>query len=438
MLRPGIIGLLLPLVLGASCIGQPSGSDAGAGAGGSGSTGGEGGASGSGGPSVARADGGGPPDGRGPPDGGGGPPDVPSGLQPLPDSTFVFERRVLVDGSWISHLYAYDLASRTERLLSKLDHEGRSTDLKGLAVSPDRKWIAFTEWDFRTNAADSRQSFVDGIVWVINVAGGEVRRLTVPGLPDLNQNGAACTMDSDCSGATICVTGKCTYENFISQYLHPTWAPDGQSIFMVHWSSWTTVGPTGAPALGGGGVTASVPFSGGPHTSYGLMGCGGKTPIAFHPDGRRALVGLDVCTDRKVEGFHEYTLNPFTYKGPLTEAPAIFSWATTEAAAWLPDGSGFLYLGYNSRKAQGSGFEGRREGLYFWDATRNQHQIWFEAPTDDLDITDFALSRDGKTLIVATRKPVEGGFLNEFAKFDLVTHQLAPLPLPHAVIRPRW
>jgi hypothetical protein len=75
----------------------------------------------------------------------------------------VFERRLLTDGgTWISHLYTYDLANRTERLLSKLEREGRGTDLKGLAVSPDRKWIAFTEWDLRPSQVDSRRASSTG------------------------------------------------------------------------------------------------------------------------------------------------------------------------------------------------------------------------------------------------------------------------------------
>ena len=239
-------------------------------------------------------------------------------------------------------------------------------------------------------------------------------------------------------GSRVCVAGKCTYENYTSEYLYPTWAPDGQSIFVAHWASWSTVNANGAPSLGGGGVTASVPFAGGSVTSDGVMGCSGRTPIAFHPDGRRGVVGLNICSNKAVDGFHEYTLEPFSYKGPLADPPSIYAWATTRSIAWLPDGSGFLYTGYNTRKAQGDGFDGRRQGLYFWDAAKNQHQIWFEAATDDLDITDLALSRDGKTLILATTLPVDGGFLNEFARFDFTTRQLTPLPLPHAVIRPRW
>jgi hypothetical protein len=435
MLRPGMFGGLASLALLAGCTTTlPGGADGGASASGSG-----GGTGGTGGSAGMAMDGGKPPDGGKSPDGAGPDAPGPAGMQPLSGTTFVFERRLLTDGgTWISHLYTYDLANNTERLLSKLEHQGRSTDLKGLAVSPDRKWIAFTEWELRPSQADSRQSFVDGIIWVMNVAGGDVRRLTMPALPDLNQNGVTCALDRDCMGARVCVAARCTYQNFISEYLYPAWAPDGQSIFVTHWQSWSTVDMNGAPALGGGGVTASVPFAGGSVTSYGVMGCSGKTPIAFHPDGRRGVVGLNICSNKAVDGFHEYTLDPFTYKGPLADPPSIYAWATTRSIAWMPDGSGFLYTGYNTRKAQGDGFDGRRQGLYFWDATRNQHQIWFEATTDDLDITDLALSRDGKTLILATSRPVEGGFHNEFARFELTTRELRPLPLPHAVIRPRW
>ena len=377
--------------------------------------------------------------------GAGGAPDAraadtaaPSALKALPDTAFVFERRVRSGERWVSQIYSFDLATNTEQLISKLDQDGGEIELKGLAVSTDRKWITFSEWDYRASTVDARQGFIDGIVWVMNVSGGDLRRITMPALPNFNQNGGVCAQTRDCAGATICVAGKCTYENFATEYMDPVRAPDDQSIFLTHWVSWTTYNLNGFPTINGGGATASVPVSGGSVTSYGVMGCRGKTPVAFHPDGKTAVVGLDSCTDRALQGFHEYTLNPFAHKRGLTNAPPIYSWSTTDAFAWLPDGSGILYIGYNTAKATGSGFEGRRQGLYLWDAAKNQHLVLFESPTDDLDVDDFGLSRDGKTLIVAVRRPVEGGYYNEFQRFDLTTGQLQPLPLQHSVIRPRW
>ena len=354
----------------------------------------------------------------------------PTPGEPLPETSFIFERRVVVGGRSVSQLFAFDLESGQERLISKLDHNGRSRELKGLALSPDRRSVAFTEWDYMPSTVDMRLGFVFGVISLMGVDGRGLRALTAPPVLPLNETGPSCAVTQRCPGIASCIAQRCAYENFIHEYLDPVFAPDGQWLFAGVYMGWFSLDPFNS----GGGTTVSWPLAGGGSRSHGVLGCLLKSPVAFHPDGQTAVLGHDACGQTR-EGFHEFTVRPFAPARLLAAEPQLSSWSSTETLRWWPDGSALLFVAKNLSKQTGND---RRGGLYMWERATGTYKRLFEPATDELDIIDFTITPQQKVIVGTQIQGTERDrFFYRLQLLDIATSLLTPLPLSSPVLRPR-
>ena len=235
-------------------------------------------------------------------------------LPPLPTTTFVFVKNVKrgMPVTWRHHLYAFDMSTRQERLLSSLDDDGvNGTGVTGLALSPDRRWIAFSSDHFRSENADPLTRS-GGSVWLVSVDGRIFRRLTPAFEPD-----PACAAQAVCR------------ELFQSQPRNPTFSPKGSTVFYDHsYLRWDASGQVTHDDW-----LAHVPTTGGgePVRLRAPSGCDSASAPSIHPGGR-FLVAVQSCTAGL--GLYELNLSPISlgrqlYRGRLNSLPA----------AWTSDGN---------------------------------------------------------------------------------------------------
>lgn len=95
----------------------------------------------------------------------------------LPDTTFVFERRV---GNDYDHLVAMDLVSLEQRVITTLVEQGSSVEgykLDGVTVSPDRTRIVIASL-FGPTAADVATGLATNRLWSLDTSGSDFQRLT--------------------------------------------------------------------------------------------------------------------------------------------------------------------------------------------------------------------------------------------------------------------
>ena len=108
-----------------------------------------------------------------------------SPIDPLPHSTFVFFRYSLgPTNAWTYQLWALDAVSKSERLISRLDDALVPGELlvgHGLALSPDRRWVAFAAF-FRPSdhPADRSLGRYTKMVWKVSVDGKQYVRISPP------------------------------------------------------------------------------------------------------------------------------------------------------------------------------------------------------------------------------------------------------------------
>lgn len=201
----------------------------------------------------------------GPTQGGG------NAVEPLPADEVVFEKLIKRGGTeapLVSHLYSYNLSTRQERLISQLDDNvGRGSRIKGMAVSPDRKAIAFASSSFRPSQADLSAGFPTGAIWAVSVDGKQFVRFTPP-FTTGNGSGEMCANSSTCPGDEICMSGRCRLRGFHTAVNAPAWSADGKTLFFQVLTEWIAERPTGPIAAGGQKVRVSV---------------GGKPPVQAAP-----------------------------------------------------------------------------------------------------------------------------------------------------------
>ncbi len=131
-------------------------------------------------------------------------------IQPLPKSTFVFSKEV----GDVVHLYAYDIDTKQLRLISDLDNAVESTSF---AISPDRKWIAFTG-KFRLTEVERLQKYQFGAVWVVSADGRQYHRIT----PVLN------ALDGN----------ESQYSSYSPYLTSVRWSHDGKRIWFIQRELW--------------------------------------------------------------------------------------------------------------------------------------------------------------------------------------------------------
>jgi hypothetical protein len=378
---------------------------------------------------------------------------MPTGdIQPLSPDTVVFvkrlrrgeERRISgVFPLYAYHLYALDLAQRTERLISNLDDDGikPGIDPGRFSVSPDRRWIAFGSSEFRHSLDDRKLGFSGPILWSVSADGKQFRRLTQPTTEQLDKGGA-CSSEQGCLRGETCQSNVCTRPSLSVSYTAPIWAPDGKTVYFQERLSW--ICPPGLtdihfclivrarsaqpPALDGWrapiGCTIDDPWAlsrDGQSLLVHRHNCVGRSPGLFE------LTGLD-RPDTPVEG---RVITKFTGTGTLNPTDAT----------WLPDGSGVLLVAQGDvvKTAKNAEFPIRffRQGLYLWK-TSGETQPLYAPETDKVDVAAVTVTKAGQVVVEVVRH--DGGPDNsQLHLFDLAGAKLGEqLTRDGDNVEPRW
>jgi hypothetical protein len=332
---------------------------------------------------------------------------TPTGaITPLSPKTFVFERELLrgMDGTSriaARHLYAYDLDSRAERLLTNFDDPGQGSGksvLPGFSVSPDRKWIAFGSTNFRQSFDDGKWTFKTSILWAVSADGQQFRRLTPPPTERWDQT-IPCATQSQCIGfGERCNALFCVRDGLNMFYQYPVWSADGETVYFAHTLFWTCPGINISRLCL---VTFLRGASGGQITDNGPeLNCATMSALSLNRTGDGLLVHQGNYCSNGGSGLHEYAVKPLANKRtlisdpPYNANPRIDPYGT---ATWLPDGSGVLYIATGILKQPPrSGF---RMGLYQWSASTQTTQPVYEPTTDDIDIKDVTAAASGEIVL---------------------------------------
>jgi Tol biopolymer transport system component len=162
--------------------------------------------------------------------GSSSPSDSPSpaeSITPLAPNSFVFVRGKYREDTktWMAQIWAYDLDNRTEKLVTDF---GGTFPLSGVtgsvALSPDRRWVAFS--GFYQPTSFIFEAHVR-LLWKVSVDGKKFVRLTPPTDPR-----PMCSQAMSCSGPAqkMCESGRCMPHGWIYAHEAPAWTPDGTLV----------------------------------------------------------------------------------------------------------------------------------------------------------------------------------------------------------------
>jgi hypothetical protein len=377
--------------------------------------------------------------GRGNGDGAGGSTGDNAAATTLPPSTFVFERltsKKAADYGTTNELYAYDLATRTERLISKLDE---TTVTLGHAVSPDRRWIAFGARQFRPTLQELEHKVT--ALWAVTPDGGTFRRLS-PNLVFNDKTDLTCSSSSECPWGEDCRGGKCVFTNLSVTTSSPVWSPDGHSIFFSHLIFWNAIDLMGFGRLtflrSLGRITDGV------LTDVAGSPCQSTGPPAIHPDGQTLLLSRASCYGAK-DALTEWTMQPLAYKRSVIEqqrtygqdVPPESDWSISGTRpAWLPGGQEALFSALGPHKVgKDAGF---REGLKKWTAATGEVKSIYMPDSDAAPgVESFAVGPKGE--VVLGMVVGEGDTAKrDLYLFDLASAKMMALTQDGMSASPNW
>lgn len=262
----------------------------------------------------------------------------PGSITPLPKTAFVYIK--YPRASNVGHIYSYDLATKKDTLISKLDDNGiTGTSSPDVALSPDRRWIALRAF-FRPEAKDTSGGLTIPSIWKLSVDGKLFKRLTAP-IP--NPNTITCTHDAQCPKPMTCLLylKRCAPQHFTIGLSSPTWSADNKTIYTALSQHWTSAGK-----MAGGAVLASVPATGGTlATHYTATGCAQTTNPVAHPKQGTIAAIHSVCSGG-VPGLYKYGMPPTSKPTRMFSSTEVS--AELGTMAWMPDGS-FLYFNANAK-----------------------------------------------------------------------------------------
>ena len=306
----------------------------------------------------------------------------------LPENTFVFARASSAEPTPIMHLYAYDFVTRTERLLSKLDDDkGQGTHTNGLAISPDRQWIAFGALRFR--ATPEEISRRQGSIWAVSPDGAQFRKLTANITP-ADKTGS-CSRDGDCLWGQRCRSGQCSYDGLSITPNSPTWAPDGKRLYFRWVAVWNCVGLTTSICLLSSVAstvdgTLEAVDSGAP--------CDIRGPAVAGRTGDTLLVPQLDCSGGVKDGLYEWSTQPLTSRRPifLDGGPGGPSVANIRPA-WLPNGAGGVFLVG----------QGQVRRVFRWLAATGEVKEVYAPPGDDGQPESITVGPNGEIVVELSR-----------------------------------
>ena len=359
-------------------------------------------------------------------------------LAPLPPNTFVFVKLFSRGTERAAHLFSYDLTSRVQRLISKLDDDvGRGDEITGLTVAPGRRWVTFSSRSFRLSAPEIAAGFPTAAVWSVSVDGKLYARMTPPLLEGAG-SGRSCSTTSNCTGAENCQRGRCLLPSFRISVTSPVWAPDGNTLYFSLLNSWLITEYFPAPSITFGGGINLASISSGNLDVHANAACQDSGHAAIHPNGKSLAMLNRVCTGRLEDGLHEWTVAPPTHARLLLRQrstgsePLAFA---TEPPLWVPNGIGVLFVAGRSWNEAGERY---RYGLHGWDAATGQVVTIF-GPTDDTtNVEAFTLVPDGARPRVIMAMAIGSPPSFDLYELNIDTKQLEPLTTDGINHAPRW
>ena len=290
------------------------------------------------------------------------PPEMPGAITPLPASTFVYYRMTKEGDKSYAHLWSYDVLSRETRLISKLDNSissFRSIAGDRVAISPDRKWVAFSA-DFRPSKADDFLAGRTSMIWKVSVDGDQFVRISAP-LTDWRK-----PCSSGCPSEMLCepTSDLCTLAGWAWGFEHPSWSPDGQRIF-AHLSTTACKNVSCLPSVVLPDVPAVTAISEvvimnaqamAPHSAVtrpAELACNTAMPVVS-PDGKRLAVDYSSCFGAGSWGVLVSDLDGSNYQRLADHICNQIVWRTDSAAVYCSQGStlSLLTLDKKSTPAQ--------------------------------------------------------------------------------------
>jgi Tol biopolymer transport system component len=299
---------------------------------------------------------------------------------PLPATTLVFAKRVR---SSADYLYAYDTATNTATLISVLDDNGSiGTIVRGIALSPDHKWIAFAA-AFRLSTSDVGASArTSDAIWLVSVDGSTYSRLT-PTPTFTNTNTTPCSADAACTalGMTCDVTyQQCRYMNFTMTLQNPSWSPSGDTVWFDYQETWWSLGGTEE----GGGQMVNVSSTGGkPNIVVGDGSCQIMVGPSLDPTGTKVAAERSLCTN-EANGLVLFDI-------ASKQTSLLVGMTVYEAPVFSHDGSVIAFVAKSSSTPY--------EDLYLYSVDTGQTIDLFQG-TSDLKTWEIAFSPDNDHFVL--------------------------------------
>ena len=334
----------------------------------------------------------------------------------LPETTFAFLRDVREGTTWkATHLYSIDLNTKVERLITTFPESGGTgaPRIIGLAVSPDRRQLAFGSAEFRPTIEDKQFPFEAGILWAVSSDGKTFTRLTPPITDAYHMGGYCgpgigfCGYGESCERTTAGM--RCLRPGLTVSYGYPTWSPDGKTVFFSQTLSWicATARPTrpcwfGWPRSASGGQLTGLANDG---------SCTGQIPDGISPSGDLLIHRASCDSMDGVQERDPTTLMPKRLLVKNSPLPYFQAWSPR----WLPGSSTLIFIGEGDKTREGTPRRNRRSAIYTWTESGDV-KLLFE-PSDELsDPAGLAVSKTEKTVIEMAHQepPSESKDLYEF------------------------
>jgi Tol biopolymer transport system component len=314
---------------------------------------------------------------------------------PLPLTTLVFAKTVR---SGANHLYAYDIATNAATRISVLDDDGLTgTIVNGIALSPDRKWIAFAA-TFRPSATDvGASAATSDAIWLVSVDGSTYRRLT-PTFP--NAYTTPCSADIACTamGMTCNLTyQQCRYKNFTMTVENPSWAPSGDTVWFDYQEGWNLLDGTYA----GGGSLANVSSTGGsPNIVASADPCLFTLGPSLDPTGTKIAAIRVLCTN-EADGLVLFDIaskqTTLLVGTSLTAAVSDIEVGAGQGPVFSHDGSAIAFVGL-----RGNSGSTPYEDLYFYSADTGQTTDLYKGTSDSKTwVKSLAFSPDNDHFVLS-------------------------------------
>jgi len=281
-------------------------------------------------------------------------PDAPSDASgtslPPSGTTFVFLRsHALRDPSL--EIWAYDVSTGQERLVTDLVENGAGHPVHGVAISPDRNRIAFASSYGAT--ADEIAAGTTDILWTVGLDGTDFRRVTPP-----SADGA---------------------EN-------PAWSPDGLTIA---YDGPAAAGRFPFTIAAGGGTPVASAFD---------PVCGQVMDVAIRPTGDGFLAVQSACLAVGHDGLALYPNG-----GSTTPTRLVINNGAGEVdvsitkPSWVSDGSGFMFVATGTFTFGGNNV--LLPAAYLYSIAGGTFAPLVTPPDANTEVLAAALSPDGRFLV---------------------------------------